>query len=109
VLLNLLHNALRHTPAGGIVAVRGSLSERRVLLTVADTGAGIAHDDLPHVFEHFYRGDSSRARETGGAGLGLALVLELVRAMGGEVSAESSPAAAAHLRSRCRSRATRTL
>lgn len=91
VLLNLLHNALRHTAAGGIVAVRGSLSGKYMLLTIADTGAGISHDDLPHVFERFYRGDSSRARETGGAGLGLALVHELVTAMGGEVFAASTP------------------
>lgn len=91
VLLNLLQNALRHTPAGGIVALRAASSDARVLVTVADTGVGIPQHDLPHVFERFFRGDSSRARETGGAGLGLALVLELITAMGGEVSAESTP------------------
>jgi two-component system sensor histidine kinase BaeS len=62
-----------------------------VVLAVADTGVGIPADELPLVFERFYRSDSSRARETGGAGLGLALVQELVAAMGGSVAAESEP------------------
>ena len=62
-----------------------------VALTIADTGIGIPADELPLVFERFYRSDSSRARETGGAGLGLALVRELVAAMGGSVTATSEP------------------
>jgi two-component system sensor histidine kinase BaeS len=61
-----------------------------VAISVADTGLGIRAEDLPHVFERFYRGDSSRARETGGAGLGLSLVRELVAAMGGDVVVEST-------------------
>jgi signal transduction histidine kinase len=92
VLLNLLQNALRHTPPGGIVAVEGAAEDgETVTLSIADTGVGIAPDELPLVFERFYRSDSSRARETGGAGLGLALVKELVSAMGGGVTAESQP------------------
>jgi signal transduction histidine kinase len=92
VLLNLLQNALRHTPPGGIVAVEGAAGDgATVALSIADTGVGIAPDELPLVFERFYRSDSSRARETGGAGLGLALVRELVAAMGGHVAAESQP------------------
>ncbi len=91
VLLNLAQNALRHTPPGGIVAFEGQASAETVIITVADTGVGIAPEELALVFERFYRGDSSRARETGGAGLGLALVRELVTAMGGQVSAESVP------------------
>ncbi len=92
VLRNLAQNAVRHTPPGGIIAFEATLCEDgAVALAVADTGLGIAPEDLPLVFERFYRGDSSRARETGGAGLGLALVRELVDAMGGAVSVESTP------------------
>lgn len=90
VLQNLLQNALRYTPAGGIVALEAVASGDHVTLSVADTGMGIAPDELPHVWERFYRSDRSRARETGGAGLGLALVKELVMAMGGTVHAEST-------------------
>ncbi|GAB4201847.1 MAG: hypothetical protein OHK0022_24330 [Roseiflexaceae bacterium] len=91
VLLNLAQNALRHTPPGGIVAFEAEVSGGQVTLSVADTGAGISAEELPLVFERFYRGDPSRTRETGGAGLGLALVRELVTAMGGSISAESTP------------------
>jgi len=91
VLRNLAQNALRHTPPGGIIAFEVCADEAgRVRIAVADTGVGIAPEDLPHVFERFFRGDSSRARETGGAGLGLALVRELVGAMQGSVTVEST-------------------
>jgi signal transduction histidine kinase len=90
VLQNLIQNALRYTPAGGIVALEATATDDHVTLAVADTGMGIAPDELPRVWERFYRSDRSRARETGGAGLGLALVKELVTAMGGTVSAEST-------------------
>ncbi len=90
VLLNLIQNALRHTPPGGIVAFEGAAGDDGVTLAVADTGVGIPAEELALIFERFYRSDSSRARETGGAGLGLALVRELVTAMGGSVSAEST-------------------
>lgn len=91
VIRNLAQNALRHTPAGGIIVFAAEPSDDGVALMVADTGIGIAAEDLPHVFDRFYRGDSSRTRETGGAGLGLALVHELIRAMGGSVEVESNP------------------
>jgi signal transduction histidine kinase len=92
VLRNLVQNALRHTPPGGIVVIEAETAEAdAVRISVADTGIGIAPEDLDHVFERFYRGDSSRTRETGGAGLGLALVQELVQAMGGTVAVESTP------------------
>jgi signal transduction histidine kinase len=92
VLRNLVQNALRHTPPGGIVVIEAEAAEAdAVRISVADTGVGIAPEDLDHVFERFYRGDSSRTRETGGAGLGLALVQELVQAMGGTVAVESTP------------------
>lgn len=91
VLRNLAQNALRHTPPGGIIVFEAQAqADGTVALAVADTGMGISPEDLPHVFDRFFRGDSSRARETGGAGLGLALVRELVDAMGGGVTAEST-------------------
>ena len=91
VVLNLVRNAVMYTPAGGIVAIvlRGADSDHLVL-TVADTGIGIPPDELEHVFERFYRTDASRARTTGGFGLGLAIVRELVTAMGGSISVEST-------------------
>lgn len=91
VLLNLIQNALRHTPPGGIIALEASAANDHVALTVADTGSGIEADQLALIFERFYRGDQSRARETGGAGLGLALARELMVAMGGTITAESVP------------------
>lgn len=87
VLRNLVHNAVRHTPPGGIVAVVASVGSD-VGIEVRDTGAGIAAEDLPHIWERFYRGD--RADENN-AGLGLALVKELTEAMGGAVRVESVP------------------
>jgi two-component system OmpR family sensor kinase/two-component system sensor histidine kinase BaeS len=90
VLRNLLSNALRHTPAGGEVAVSVRGAEARVELAVADTGPGIAAEDLPRVFDRFYRGDRRAGR---GAGLGLAIARQLARAHGGDISAESQPGA----------------
>jgi signal transduction histidine kinase len=91
VVLNLLQNALRYTLPGGIIAVEGSADDGVVTLAVDDTGVGIPSEELPLVFERFYRSDSSRARESGGAGIGLALVSELTAAMGGRVAVESTP------------------
>ncbi|HEY3080530.1 MAG TPA: ATP-binding protein [Chloroflexota bacterium] len=90
VLANLVRNALRHTPEGGLVALRAERREDRAWVAVEDTGVGIPADRLPHVFERFYRGDDARDRASGGAGLGLAIVRELVEAMGGDVAAEST-------------------
>ena len=88
VLRNLIHNAVRHTPPGGIVAVIVDRGDRTATIEVRDTGEGIAPEDLPHVWERFYRAGNSQARGDG-AGLGLALVKELVEAMGGSVGVES--------------------
>jgi len=92
-LLNLTQNALRYTPEGGLVMLEAECLDggRAVELSVADTGIGIAAEDLGHVFEPFYRADPARTRETGGSGLGLALVSQLASAMGGTVRAESEP------------------
>ena len=87
VLQNLLHNAVRHTSPGGIVAVVVMAEPEVVVLQVKDTGEGIAPGDLPHIWERFYQTESARIGS--GTGLGLALVKEWVEAMGGTVSAES--------------------
>ncbi len=89
VLRNLLANALRHTPPGGAIHVTTSGSPGWVEVSVSDTGEGIAAEDLPHVFDRFWRGDKSRARETGGSGLGLAIARRLIEAQGGRIGVES--------------------
>ena len=91
VLNNLLGNALRHTPPGGSVNVRVSSIPEGVLTEVIDTGEGIQPQDLPLVFDRFYRSDKSRNRATGGAGLGLAIARGIVLAHGGEIWVESEP------------------
>ncbi|MGC8782253.1 MAG: sensor histidine kinase, partial [Anaerolineae bacterium] len=91
VLRNLLNNAIAHTPAGGHISITAGIVGPQMAVSVRDTGIGISPEDLPHVFERFYRADKSRARQTGGAGLGLAIVRQLVMAHGGQVSAQSEP------------------
>ena len=91
VLRNLLSNAIRHTPADGQVAMRVGRSGEQVTIQVADTGSGIATEDLPYVFDRFYRGDKSRSRRGGGAGLGLAITRQLVTAHEGHIEVISTP------------------
>ncbi len=86
ILLNLFDNALRHTPAGGRIEVRGRVEGRLAQVTIADTGPGIAPADRQKVFERFYRVDPSRNSATGGSGLGLAIVRALVEAHGGTIA-----------------------
>jgi signal transduction histidine kinase len=88
IVSNLISNAVRHTPPGGIVAARVMAQPEWVCIEVRDTGEGIPADVLPRVFERFYQGAEGRER---GAGLGLALVKELAESMGGHVAAESAP------------------
>jgi two-component system OmpR family sensor kinase len=95
VLRNLLSNALRHTPSGGRITISLDRSDGWARLRVADAGSGIAPEDLPHVFDRFYRGDKSRGRGGGGAGLGLAIVRQLVTAHGGRIEVASPPGAGA--------------
>jgi two-component system, OmpR family, sensor histidine kinase BaeS len=90
VLRNLLENAWQYTPAGGEVRLRAECTSGRIKLTFSNTGKGIAENDLPLIFERFYRAEKSRSRDHGGAGIGLTIVKELVEAHGGEVGAESS-------------------
>ena len=113
VLYNLVTNAIRHTPAGGTVSITvRDIADCRlqiadwpraqpestinnlqsaIVVEVADTGEGIAPEDLPHVFDHFYRGEKSRSRATGGAGLGLAISRGIVEAHGGRIWIERAP------------------
>jgi len=89
VLFNLISNALRHTPVGGTITISAELRDGRVLVSVRDTGKGISPEDLPHVFERFYRADRSRARSTGGSGLGLTISKQIVELHGGKIWAQS--------------------
>lgn len=89
VLNNLIGNALRHTPAEGCVNVHARRTTSGVDVSVSDTGEGIRAEDLPHIFESFYRGEKSRSRSTGGAGLGLAISRGIVQAHGGEIKVQS--------------------
>ena len=93
VILNLARNAITYTPAGGIVSLEVARGEEpeTLAITVTDTGIGIEEDDLPHIFERFYRTDASRARHSGGFGLGLSITRDLVEAMGGNIIAERVP------------------
>ena len=91
IIDNLLSNALRYTDAGGTITVAVAEHDGEAKLEVADTGIGIAGEDLPYIFERFWRGEPSRARRTGGSGIGLAIVRELVRAHDGRVDVESKP------------------
>ena len=91
VIDNLLSNALRYTDAGGSVCLRVRSENRQAALEVEDTGIGISEDDLGRIFDRFWRGDKSRSRATGGAGIGLTLVQELVRGHDGEIEVASRP------------------
>jgi signal transduction histidine kinase len=86
---NLVVNALQHTPAGGIVVLQVQASRGKVVFRVEDNGEGIPAGDLPHIFDRFFRGDPSRSRNTGGAGLGLAICRALAEAAGGQITITS--------------------
>jgi two-component system phosphate regulon sensor histidine kinase PhoR len=88
VLVNLLHNAIKFTPLGGKISLSAETKGDNILVSVADTGVGISADDLPHIFERFYKADKARAG--GGTGLGLAIAKHIVEAQGGKIWAEST-------------------
>lgn len=98
VLLNLVDNAIRYSPADGVVCLQGGAghSPGMVSVQVSDKGPGIPPDDLPHIFDRFYRGDASRARVTGNAGLGLSIARAIVEAHGGSISVQSTPGEGAY-------------
>src|SRR6202041_3624069 len=89
VITNLLTNALKFTAAGGHVTIETGPVEAEAVLTVTDTGTGIPADELPRIFDRFWRG--RQAAQTSGSGIGLAVAAELTRAHGGELSATSQP------------------
>lgn len=89
VLANLFQNASRYTPRGGYAAIEVAARRSRVLVTVTNSGDGIPAEDLPHIFERFYRVEKSRDAARGGAGIGLAIVKQLVEASGGRVGVDS--------------------
>ncbi len=91
VLTNLIDNALRYTDAGGRVTVEVRGQDDKVAVMVTDTGIGISAEDLPHIFERFYRADKSRSRERGGTGIGLTIAKRYVEALGGTISVSSKP------------------
>lgn len=91
VLQNLLNNAIIHTPEGGSIQISAKKLQSHVEITVTDTGAGMNNEQLSYIFERFYRADPSRARATGGTGLGLTISKSLVEAHKGTISAESIP------------------
>lgn len=91
LLLILLDNALTYTPAGGSVTLGLRAEGNQAVLTVADTGIGIAPEDLPHIFERFYRADKARSRAQGGTGLGLAIARWIVEKHGGHIDVTSEP------------------
>jgi two-component system, OmpR family, sensor histidine kinase BaeS len=89
VITNLLTNALKFTPAGGQVTIQSRTAGASAVLQVTDTGAGIPADELPHIFERFWRG--RQAAQTSGSGIGLAVAAELARAHGGQLTVASEP------------------
>jgi signal transduction histidine kinase len=91
VLNNLVSNAIKYSPNGGTIEISGRGSPDEVIVTVSDTGVGISYEELPHVFERFFRGARERHQGTPGAGLGLYLSKAIVEAHGGRIWAESEP------------------
>src|SRR5690606_14039354 len=89
VVQNLVRNAIRHTPEGGIVLVTARPDADHVIVSVQDTGYGISAEDLPYIFDRFYRGERSRNRSLGGAGLGLAIAKRMIEQMDGAIAVES--------------------
>jgi two-component system, OmpR family, heavy metal sensor histidine kinase CusS len=91
LLLILIDNAIKYTPAGGAVDLRLAVDKERAIVRIADTGIGIAASDLPHVFDRFWRADKVRTRAEGGSGLGLAIARWIAERHGGDISVSSQP------------------
>jgi signal transduction histidine kinase len=89
VLVNLISNAVKYTPDGGEIRITLSDTDDSVVFNIRDSGIGIPEAEIPYIFERFYRADKSRNRNTGGSGIGLAIVKSVVSAHGGTVDVES--------------------
>jgi signal transduction histidine kinase len=98
MFLNLLDNAIRYTPSGGTISLSLFSEGKLAGVTVSDTGVGIPPEDLPHVFERFYRVDKARSRAEGGSGLGLAIARHIAEIHGGKIEAQSQIGAGSTLR-----------
>jgi len=98
VIVNLLDNAIKFTPRGGVVSLRTQPRDDYGILEVSDSGIGIPPDSLPHVFDRFYRVDAARSREDGGAGLGLSIVRSICTAHGAEIEVDSAPGSGSRFR-----------
>ncbi len=88
---NLVENAAKYNREGGAITVTAEEADNRITVIVSDTGVGIPEEDLPHIFEPFYRVDRSRSRAAGGAGLGLPLVRDIIEKHGGTIEVQSTP------------------
>ncbi|MDR3277987.1 MAG: cell wall metabolism sensor histidine kinase WalK, partial [Oscillospiraceae bacterium] len=93
VLMNIMTNAVKYTPGGGEIDITSGRSGANVWVKISDTGIGIPPEDIPHIFDRFYRVDKARSRESGGTGLGLAIAHEIIVRHGGEILVESAPGA----------------
>jgi len=91
VFNNLIANSIKHTPENGTITIGFTLSNDKVVFHIQDTGTGINEDDLPNIFNRFYKGDKSRSANSGGSGLGLAIAKEIVEYHGGEIWVENNP------------------
>ena len=91
VCYNIIENAIKYTPDGGTITVTLARMGRDAVLEISDTGVGIPAEDLPHVFDRFYRVDKARSRDTGGTGLGLSIVQQIIRLHAGSVTVQSEP------------------
>ena len=90
-IIKLVENAITYTPEGGSITIGTHQWQDQTIISVQDTGIGITADDLPHIFERFYRADQARSTATGGHGLGLSIAQSIIEAHGGSLKAESAP------------------
>jgi signal transduction histidine kinase len=88
---NLVENSIKYTPRGGKVTITTEEKEGKALITVSDTGIGIPEEDIPHLFERFYRVDKERSRRAGGTGLGLSITQWIIKAHKGTITVRSTP------------------